>query len=1107
MPRLSLYCFGVFQATLDNERLTNFHSVKVQALLAYLALEADHPHPRETLATLLWPLDSETSARNSLRQALYELRKLLGDRDDSPAPFLLVNRQTVQFNQASDYRFDVADFLTHLKRGHLAEAAACYRAELLSGLSCESEPFEEWLRQTRAHFHNLAVDLFDKLTEQKLSAGELAQARSFAQRQLALEPWREEAHRQLMTALALTGERSAALAQYETCRRILTDELGVEPDAETTALYEQIKAGKLSGAPAPRPIHPISPPLPQPIATEVQTIGEGSMPRHNLPPQPTPFIGRKTDLAQMNARISDPACRLLTIVGPGGMGKTRLAIQTVQQILEAATTSSDLQTAKIQNLKCSDGVFFVSLAGVGSPDLLISAIATALDFTFYGSADLKTQLLAHLQSKTMLLLLDNCEHLLDGIELVSDLLAAAPNVKVLATSREPLNLREEWLHLLHGMSFPADETSPAPLDSYTAVQLFVQRARQLQPTFDLANEGQAVARICRLAEGMPLAIELAATWLRFYPCVRVGHEMAHNLDFLATRLRNVAPRHRSMRAVFEHSWSLLSSEEQQVLCHISVFRAGCTLDAAMQVTGAARRLLLTLVEKSLLQLTPTRRLQFHELLRQLAAEKLAQQPEIEAMMHQRHSLYYTALLHQNELALKGAQQQAALAAIDTEIENIHSAWAWAVDCVAAQPISQALESLSRFYEWYSRYPEGESACQTAVQVAIAANDPHLQVRSLTWQARFNQMRGQPQEALRLLQQSLALLDAPSLAKAESRRERATVLLGLGRLARDAGDSQVAQRYFEQSRTLYQAIDERWGMAKVLNELCWVVRNLGPDGTADQLRARLKQAEELAQQSLTICQEIGDQAGLADGFYQLGITLRRLARFDEAATHLEQAISRYQALGIHSGVVMANTQLSFVTGALGKYKQAEAQAQLALNLAGASGYREAMGLPLLTLGLIALVSEEYKVAQQYFHEMVTIGQNNANRLQEAIALAGEGYAYRGLGEVAQARRDVCAALAIGIAIRQWDALWNALPLVALLLLDRGEIVRAVELYTLLLSFKEFAASRRQEDLVGRKIAAIVATLPPAVVAEAQARGQARELWATAQEFLNEIRQWS
>ena len=295
------------------------------------------------MAALFWPEDLERSAHNSLRQALYELRKQLGDRDDFDMPILLVTRQTVQFNQTADHLLDVADFQSHIQQGQLEQAAALYRGELLAGLACESEPFDEWLRQKRSSFHNQAVDLFFKLTEQKLVQGDLAQARTYAQRQLTLEPWREEAHRQLMKTLALSGERSMALAQYDTCRRLLAGELGVEPDAETNMLYEQIRDGKVRGnslVASHFAALSVIERTPASSATD-------SLLRSNSPSQTTPFIrqvdwgeapdvsrftGRQSELAELRRWIVDEHCRLVCVLGMGGQGKTALTMMLATQV-------------------------------------------------------------------------------------------------------------------------------------------------------------------------------------------------------------------------------------------------------------------------------------------------------------------------------------------------------------------------------------------------------------------------------------------------------------------------------------------------------------------------------------------------------------------------------------------------------------------------------------------------------------------------------------------------------------------------------------------------------------------------------------------------------
>jgi predicted ATPase/DNA-binding SARP family transcriptional activator len=863
MPLLAISCFGSFRATLDGERLAAFARVKAQALLAYLVLEAARPHYRDQLATLLWPLDAESSARNNLRQTLYELRKLLGDRDDLAKPFLLVTRQTVQFNASADYALDVADFQAHLRQGQLAQAAALYEGDLLAGLLCESEPFEEWLRQQCAYFHNLAVDVYFRLTDQALQQGDFTQARTYAQRQLTLEPWREEAHRQLMTALALSGERSTALAQYDTCRRILAVELGVEPDSETNALYEQIKAGKLRGQRAV--------PLPLPVVSE-GPVTRSTLPstaRHNLPTQPTAFIGRQTDLAQIAARLSDPTCRLLTIVGPGGMGKTRLAIQAAQTYTDSGQPHFP------------DGIFFVGLAGVASSDLLVSTIATALNFTFYGSAEPETQLQGYLRTRSALIVLDNCEHLLDGIELISDLLGAAPQLKVLATSREPLNLREEWLHPLAGMSFPSEDTAvpgtkPALLTQYTALQLFVQCARQWQPTFDLAAEGNAVAQVCRLLEGMPLAIELAATWLKFYRCAQIAQEVTRDLDLLATKLRNVSPRHRSMRAVFEHSWGLLSPDEQQVLRHLAVFRGGFSQEAATQVTGASLPLLLTLVEKSLVQLTVDRRFQVHELLRQFAEEKLRADPAEAERMLDEHCRYYCTWLSQQEAHLKGPGHLTAMQAIEREIENVRAAWERAVAGDHLAELERALEGLSYFYDVNCWYEQG----MELFQHMVAALAPHqsderhrlLFARALTKQARVQMQLIQEMNRVSLRESTQALAD------------QALVIL------QDYGETVAyAEALWEwnglRSRETYLPWAEPWLTAAAIfeqhNDYWRLAQALEGLGFQANLLGQHEQAIQYYERGILLCEQIGDQRVLGDILNIYGEALRAVGEYEEA----------------------------------------------------------------------------------------------------------------------------------------------------------------------------------------------------------------------------------
>jgi predicted ATPase/DNA-binding SARP family transcriptional activator len=655
MAPLSLALLGAFQVERDGQPVIGFESLKVRALLAYLVIEANRPHQREALAGLLWPDLPDERARTNLRQALANLRLVIGDRGAIP-PFLFVTRETIQFNLASDHWLDVAAFTAHLAacRTHphrrivtcrscaqrMEQAAALYRGSFLDEFFLsDSAAFEEWVARQREWFHQHVLQALARLAAYDERRGAYEEARRSARRQVELEPWCEEAHQQLMRALWFSGQRSAALAQYETCRRILTDELGVEPAPETTALYKRIRdhaAQALRSDGTDRALRPT--PLPVP---------------------PTALVGREAELADLADMLANPACRLLTLVGPGGIGKTRLAVQAAAE----------------QRAGFPDGVAFVPLAPLGSDAFLVPAIAEAVGLTFSSRPDSKVQLLNYLQEKELLLLLDNFEHLLAGAELLGDILRHAPGVSILATSRERLNVQAEWVVEVAGLQVPREDRAEGITD-YSAVALFLQSARRVQAGFALSEvEQRSVVQICRLVEGMPLGIELTAAWVRALSGAEIAHQIECGLGFLTTSLRDVAERHRSLHAVFEHSWSLLSAEERCVFGRLSVFRGGFGREAAEQVAGATLSLLAALVDKSLLRRIPTGRYDMHELLRQYAAEQLQAAGETE-QTRDRHLAFFLALAETAEPEVHGAQQEQWFDRLEADHDNLRAALEW-----------------------------------------------------------------------------------------------------------------------------------------------------------------------------------------------------------------------------------------------------------------------------------------------------------------------------------------------------------------------------------------------------------------------------------------------
>jgi predicted ATPase len=417
--------------------------------------------------------------------------------------------------------------------------------------------------------------------------------------------------------------------------------LGVEPTAETVALYERIRAGQ-GGSES---------------ATTAAVL---------VPPSLTPFVGRQAELADIAELLANPDCRLVTLVGLGGVGKTRLALQV-------ATEQVGL---------FADGVAFVPLAAVETPDGIVPIIAEVLNLAFRGPQAPAQQLASYLRAREMLLVLDGMEHVLEGAGLLSALLKEAPGLRALVTSRERLALREEWVYPLEGLDYPA--ATPLPDEGerllvYSAVELFYRRAAQAGQRFALeAATAPAVAHICRLAEGLPLAVELAASWATTHSCQEIARALEQNLDILTTMLRQVPERQRSVRAAFEYSWQMLAGPERDAFARLSIFRGGFGAEAAFQVSGAAPPTLLALLEKSPLRRDPAGRYAMHELLRQYAEEKLHAEPAAREETRSRYVRHMASFLARQGEHLNDRQQKGALEEIGREIENVHHAWNLAV---------------------------------------------------------------------------------------------------------------------------------------------------------------------------------------------------------------------------------------------------------------------------------------------------------------------------------------------------------------------------------------------------------------------------------------------
>jgi len=971
-PTLTLNTLGRLEIRWDDRPVTGLRSRKEQALLVYLALNPG-AHSRSRLAGLLWGDLPEERARRNLRHALWSLRQHLGPQA------LESDRLSAGLSAHVALQVDALTFeaLTEQAErcqrrgqaeaaiGHLRAAVGLYRDDFLAHFDLPGCPeFEEWMVRRRAWLRQQMLETLTHLAAHHIRRREYERAIEYTRRQLAIEPWWEEAHRQMMRLLALTGQRSAALAQYETCRRILAEALGVEPLTETKALYERIRS---------------APPAPY----------------HNLPPQPTPFVGREEELAAIAQRLANPSCRLLTIVGPGGIGKTRLAIQAAT---EAAATFLN-------------GVCFVPLASVISADFLVPAIAQALGFPFRGSQDPKAQLLSYLRDKEMLLVLDGFEHLLTpsptlplqrggSIGLVVEILQRAPDVKILVTSRERLNLRWEWLLEIGGLEVPPPpQLSPDTgegVESYSAVQLFLQSARRVDWRFTLVQEAGWVVRICQLMEGMPLGIELAAAWVGERSCREIAQTIERNLGFLAASFRDMPPRHRSMRAAFDHSWHLLSEEEQRVFRRLSVFRGGFQEAAAVQVTGASHRLLASLADKSLLRRLPSGRYELHELLRRYGAERLQEAGE-ETSLHRRHLNYFVALAERAAPELEGPEQEAWLRRLEADHDNMRAALDWSIRGGEAERGLRLAAALWRFWEVRGHLREG---CrwleETLAKAEPERTSPSVRARALRGAGRLLQCQGEYERATALYQESLALL-----RELGDKQGIAHTLNNLGLVAWHQGNYSEAIAAYEESLALKRQLGDKRGIASSLGNLAIVTWYQG-----DYERARALYTESLA-----LFRELEDKKNIAISLRNLGALAREQGEYEQAAALLEESLALFRELGSRRGIASSLGLLGYVARDRGDLERATALWEECLTLFRELGDKRSIAITLANLGSVALARGEHERAEGLYRESLALQREVGEKRDIAECLEGLAGVASQQGLAERATRLLAAAEAL------------------------------------------------------------------------------------------------
>lgn len=919
----------------------------MRALLAYLVVEADRPHRREALAALLWPDQTENAARQSLRQALYILRQTLGGGSkgssaevplieakdggktgDNREP-LLITRQTVQLNPDSDMVCDVRLFngLMAACKAHkhhvpeyqdpgrcvecierLHKATELYRGDFLQGFVVnDSREFEEWMLLEREALHRKMMQALGQLADYYEVVGEHEKALNFVLWQLKLEVWREEAHRQAMRLLSRTGQRSAALAQYEACRQALAEELGLEPARETTALYERIRDAETE--------HHAEPQV------------EGSS---VLPIASTPLIGREAEVTAVVELLMRDDVKLLTVTGPGGVGKTRIALQA----------ADDLQG------HFANGVYFVNLAPLTNPKLVATEIAGVLGVKAMPDKTSMESLISYLQGKQLLLLLDNFEQIAEAASRIAKLIQSAPGVKVLVTSRIALGLRGTQEFPVPPMSLPDRHHLPAleRLTGYEGIRLFAERAAALKPGFEInKSNAPAIVEICHRLDGLPLAIELAAARIKVLSPQSMLDRLQSRLQLVASKDRDVPRRQQTLRNTIDWSYNLLDKAERTLFQRMATFTGGRTLRAIQSVCsgvteykaggGASAPVsdlldsVESLVSSSLLQQREGHdsepRFWMLETIHEYAREKLWESGE-EEELRRRHARYFLEVVEQAAPHLKQKDQARWLEQLEDENDNIRAAFQWAReygeagDSEAAEIGLRLAIGLERF--WQVRVHLREGLEQTVRMLAIGQPGGATRARALTVAGTLADICGDHNTARAMHEESIEIWrelgDKKSLVGA---------LNALGQDYFTQGDFEKARSYFEEGLHIEEELGQT---TDSLHNLGIVFYELGDYASAASFLER----------DLAIQREIGDTRRAALALANLGLVAYEQGDYGLALARHRESLAIRQTLGAKRGFVYSLEGLAMVYRGLGR-------PDVATHLWGASqAMRDAMGAP-------------------------------------------------------------------------------------------------------------------------------------------------------------------
>ena len=853
---------------------------------------------RDEILGIFWPDEDERVARHNLSQLLYNCRK------QTWASGLEAERTRVRLELDSD----VKRFRDAVARGEWQHAVELYRGDLLEStvVGATSGQFQDWLELER---ESLQVGWREGAVWRALElegAGEFAQAADLLAPVMRRDLLAEEVLQPYIRCVARSGRRDMALQAFEQFRQRLAEDLGMEPLEETIELAEAIRtAGPLASSR---------------FAVSASPTGKARPSKPALPPQPTPFVGRALELAELGGLLQSDGTRLVTLLGPGGVGKTRLALETAREMAHAF----------------DDGVVFVPLAPLGSVVQIPRASLESLGVEPVAGHDPEEQLLELLIDKEMLLLLDNFEHLLSGASLITRILEATSSCKLIVTSRQPLGLLNEVIYEVEGLAYPALDMYD-DIEEYDAVALFVRSARRVQAGFTLPlDQKQAVRELCRLLSGQPLGLELAANWIRLLSPTEIVAELSSTLDLLEITTEELPPRHRSLRALFDSSWSLLTDEDRSALRRLAIFRSGFDRLAAQRVAGVGLRTLLSLLNKSLLTRKRGEAFEWHVAVQQYAEMKLSE--------------------HQDELK---------------DVRHSYLKWAVGLAEEAAAASNGPDEAA-----WLEKLAAHHSNLNSALELCLQVGDTETGLRLGAYLWEFWYFRGHYSEGLRFLTAVLAAPDAAAFP-----RWQAKALISAGILCHGQGRDHASRDFFLQAVGPTRELGDPFALAELLNNLGGISQEMGD----------YRAAHEYHRECLDLRRAQADEVGIAMSLNNLGNLFHSEEKYSSARECYEEGLILHRRLGNQKGTSYSLTGLGMVAFEAGRLAEARSLFEESLAIRRTLGFRFAVAELLCRLGNVALSLGDGTGAREALRESLAIMVEDGSHDSAGIASSLEGLA--------------------------------------------------------------------------------------------------------------------